>query len=512
MARSPKNRSLNAIPPVIFGVVGDFGSGGWGGPVTEPYLYTVIASAARGVAQSLIECEPEFIVSLGDQVYTPFSESLEKSASGQYKLCAVETQPAAPSDYANAIGNLYGAYIDFSGVPSCYQPLSGATSTGSTMAFYPVLGDHDWWKQMSRSTASGSVTYQISNKDNYQQFFANIPYEEGTKGANIRYYDFTKGGSSAEPLLHFYALSSDPNEVNLGSLASDTDAAANETSVQISWFQKALSASTSTWNIAYLHNPPFTTSGEGGHPPATWMQLFDAVQATAGVGIDLVLAGHVHSYERLQDDTGQITYIVNGCGGTYESFAEFQAQSDQLKYDGKIDITDPTVVSTVAVYGFYGYMTITATADYLNAQFWGARDPGNVLQAYSGITPSPPSDAGTFTLLDNVVIAKPGATVPYGVIQNATGLVLQSSGTQASVVSVTGAPTTATSIACTLSGTNFSITSDGGTLTFTGAVEPASISGAAACAYLPASPWASYLPMASPVSSVTPAFVTSPSS
>jgi len=61
------------------------------------------------------------------------------------------------------------------------------------------------------------------------------------------------------------------------------------------------------WKIAILHHPPYT-SGSSYTPGKTQWRL-----DWSRIGIDLVLAGHSHNYERLTVD--EVVHIVSGVGG-----------------------------------------------------------------------------------------------------------------------------------------------------------------------------------------------------
>ncbi|MDZ5649624.1 metallophosphoesterase family protein [Nitrospirillum sp. BR 11828] len=402
-----------------FVIVGDFGSGGVD---CHNATDTVSATAALGVAQAVASAMPAgdggFIISLGDQIYQPWS-------SGD------ETKPATPAEYNAAVGIPYGAYIDYTNVPSAYV----GSNVGTSMQLFPVIGDHDWWKQQQRGEYNNTVTnttvsiYEMSAPgssgeptDNYQSYFAGLGLPVGAPGdgsdgesACIRYYSQTFAGG----LIELFVLSNDPNEVALGTLnmaaLQSCAPEPNLSSPQITWFKNALTNSTATWKIVAMHQPPYTTSdpSKGGHYPTRYFQLVDLVANSVGKTVDLVLAGHVHSYERLQgvDASGGVTtYIVNGAGGSPESFAQFLSQTNPNM--------QPPPVSPVQVSGYYGYQLATATASTLSIQFYGAQDPANCL----GTTVST-----TWTLFDSVMIVKPNTTLTVSDITatSCIGLVTQ---------------------------------------------------------------------------------------
>ena len=132
--------------------------------------------------------------------------------------------------------------------------------------FFPSLGNHDW---------------ETPGAKPYLDYF--------TLPGNERYYDFVRGD------VHFFAIDSDEREPD-GIQASSKQAA---------WLERALGASKSAWQIVYMHHPPYSSGSHGSSVALRWPY--------ARWGADLVLAGHDHHYERLEQD--DIVYVVNGLGG-----------------------------------------------------------------------------------------------------------------------------------------------------------------------------------------------------
>ena len=136
----------------------------------------------------------------------------------------------------------------------------------SSNRFFPSLGNHD---------------YYTRNGEAYRDYF--------TLPGNGRYYDFVRGD------VHLFALDSDPLEPD-GILA---------TSKQAQWLQAALAASTSRWNVVYLHHAPYSSGPHGSTVELQW--------PFRAWGASVVLAGHDHDYERLVADG--LPYLVSGTGG-----------------------------------------------------------------------------------------------------------------------------------------------------------------------------------------------------
>jgi 3',5'-cyclic AMP phosphodiesterase CpdA len=81
------------------------------------------------------------------------------------------------------------------------------------------------------------------------------------------------------------------------------------TTRQTRWLEQQLSESTATWKIALFHHPPYTCGGHAGDTDVvrSWVPLFESY------GVQLVLSGHDHNYQRFASQNG-VTYVVHGGG------------------------------------------------------------------------------------------------------------------------------------------------------------------------------------------------------
>jgi 3',5'-cyclic AMP phosphodiesterase CpdA len=80
---------------------------------------------------------------------------------------------------------------------------------------------------------------------------------------------------------------------------------------QLQWLEKALRSSTDDWKIAYFHHPLYSSAARHGSETdlrAVLEPLF--VQ----YGVNVVLSGHDHTYERIKPQKG-ISYFVQGASG-----------------------------------------------------------------------------------------------------------------------------------------------------------------------------------------------------
>lgn len=127
--------------------------------------------------------------------------------------------------------------------------------------FYAALGNHDQ-----------------ANQVNYEPFNMN----------GKEFYRFTKGN------IAFYALNSTYMDKR-----------------QLEWLESELAKDTSEWKICFFHHPPYSSGGKHGSDK----QLREIVEPIfLKYGVNVVLTGHDHFYERLKPQKG-IYYFVSGGGG-----------------------------------------------------------------------------------------------------------------------------------------------------------------------------------------------------
>lgn len=176
----------------------------------------------------------------------------------------VRYRTAFPFDSVLMMGdNLYGGesakdfQTKFSGV---YKQL-----LDNNVKFYAALGNHD-------------LPIQV----NYQYFNMN----------GKEYYRFKKGN------VAFYALNSNYMDKK-----------------QVQWLESELGKDTSDWKIAFFHHPPYSSASKHGSDK----QLREVLEPIfVKYGMNVVLTGHDHVYERIKPQKG-IYYFVSGAGGKLRS-------------------------------------------------------------------------------------------------------------------------------------------------------------------------------------------------
>ncbi len=159
---------------------------------------------------------------------------------------------------------------------------------------YPTMGNHE------RSTDQGQpyidVYYlpEVALRDEDQE----------------RYYSFDVGN------VHFVSL--DSNEATLLPVLLDNRGTVTDDLVD--WLIDDLAASGADWKVAFFHHPPYSSSSRG----LNWLVIDTLVPVLEAGGVDLVLVGHDHHYERsvpmhgncaAPPGAGSTTYIIAGGGG-----------------------------------------------------------------------------------------------------------------------------------------------------------------------------------------------------
>lgn len=150
---------------------------------------------------------------------------------------------------------------------------------------WSTLGNHD-----------GHSANPNSQSGPYFDIFSFPKYAEagGIASGTEAYYSFDYGN------IHFIVLESHQTNRSVGG-------------AMYNWAQADIQSTTADWIVAVWHHPPYT---RGSHLSDIELQLFEMRQNFLPMlesnGVDLVLCGHSHSYER--------SYLLNGHYGFSFSF------------------------------------------------------------------------------------------------------------------------------------------------------------------------------------------------
>ncbi len=133
--------------------------------------------------------------------------------------------------------------------------------------------------------ATGNHDYGDADAEAFRQVFR--LFDNGVAGESERWYGFEWGP------IHFIVL--------------DTQ---RELAQQAEWMRQELADKSLPWRVVVMHKPPYS-SGQHGSDKAVQEQLVPVFEE---LGVDLVLCGHEHSYERTTS-IGGVVYVISGGGG-----------------------------------------------------------------------------------------------------------------------------------------------------------------------------------------------------
>ena len=151
---------------------------------------------------------------------------------------------------------------------------------------WPTIGNHD---------TAGSIS-PPEDLPYYQMFTLPRNAEAGGLASGTEdYYSFDYGN------IHFVCLDSMTSEVH-------------PNSPMLKWLTSDLAANTKQWLIAYWHHPPYTKGSHDSDAESVEIAMREhALPILESYGVDLVLTGHSHSYER--------SYLIDGHYGYSATFS-----------------------------------------------------------------------------------------------------------------------------------------------------------------------------------------------
>jgi predicted MPP superfamily phosphohydrolase len=162
---------------------------------------------------------------------------------------------------------------------------------------YPAPGNHDYGNSTANNTKTGSTP--ANSMPYHLNFTTPMAGEIGGVASGVKnYYSFNVGG------VHFISLDSYGKDG--GNLLYDT------TGAQATWLKADLAANTQKWTVAYFHHPPYTKTSHTSDSETDLVAVREKfIRILERNGVDLVLCGHAHGYER--------SYLLRGFYNTYAS-------------------------------------------------------------------------------------------------------------------------------------------------------------------------------------------------
>ena len=290
----------------------------------------------------------------------------ETEASLEHTLTLTGMQPA--TKYAYAIG-----YDDTQLTSGSDYYVKTAVPAGDTRPLrFWVLGDFGCglanqtkvYEAYRKATAThpadlwlwlGDNAYSFGQEQEYQQYVfdvyphtlrntpifitpGNHDYADSHTNFNIAYYTLfsfptqgESGGVASGTKSYFSADYGNVHLISLDSQANQADGFRlyDTTSTQVQWLKRDLATNKLPWTIVIFHHPPYS---KGGHNSDTEEQMKlireNLTPILERYGVDLVLNGHSHGYER--------TYRLKGMRGLANTFDKEKniAENTTARYDG----------------------------------------------------------------------------------------------------------------------------------------------------------------------------------
>jgi len=169
---------------------------------------------------------------------------------------------------------------------------------------YPAPGNHDYGNSAANTGKTGSTP--ALSMPYHLNFSVPSAGQNGGVASNVKnYYSFNIGD------VHFISLDS------YGKDDGNTTKLYDTSGTQATWLKADLAANTKRWTIAYFHHPPYTktshssdyNAGAGELDLVAIREKF--VRILERNGVDLILCGHSHGYER--------SYLLKNFYNTYAS-------------------------------------------------------------------------------------------------------------------------------------------------------------------------------------------------
>jgi hypothetical protein len=239
-------------------------------------------------------------------------------------------------------------------------------------------------------------------------------------GANNDYYDFftlpTAGeaGGVASGTEAYYAY----DYANVHFVCLDSEGSDNSPGgAMLTWVRADLAATTQDWIIVYWHKPPYSKgSHDSDHEVDLRRMRENVVPALDQLGVDLVLCGHSHSYERsflLRSHYGRSSTLVDSMrvdagDGRRDGNGPYHKPAAQTPFAGAVytvagsssksdggSLNHPVMVSSQ---GVAGSLVLDVNGEALDARFLDAA--GAVTDSFTilkgslvsvGVEPAPAS-------------------------------------------------------------------------------------------------------------------------
>jgi hypothetical protein len=232
--------------------------------------------------------------------------------------------------------NAYSAGTDGEYTSNFFNVYSGNILKNHVV--FPSPGNHDYASSSSRQADHDIPYYDIFTMPAAGQC-------GGVASGTEAFYSYNWGN------IHFLSLDSYGFE-------SGNTRLYDTLGPQVTWVKKDLDANNSKWTVVYWHHPPYTM---GSHNSDTESELVkmrqNFIRILERYGVDMVLCGHSHDYER--------SYLLRGHFGTESSFSvgTHAVSSSDGSYDGSSNSCPYNIASGKVDHGTVYVVAGSAGAD-----------------------------------------------------------------------------------------------------------------------------------------------------
>jgi hypothetical protein len=293
-------------------------------------------------------------------------------------------------------------------------------------AFTGNRGTDVWLMLGDNAYRSGTdAEYQARVFDTYPQLLRQTPLWSAL--GNHDYIDMAFNPPGAYPQIFSFPTAGESGGVGSGSenyfsfnygnihfVSLDSSVNANRAvgSAMWAWLEADLAANTQSWTIAFWHHPPYSKGSHDSDAEVALQEMREnALPILEARGVDLILTGHSHSYERsyLLDghygqsasltpamildsgdgsELGDGPYIKPGPAGTPNEGAVYAVVGSSGKIEDDGPLNHPVMYTSILI---LGSMVLDVSGSQLDAAFIDST--GAVLDEFT-IIKSPPQVIG----------------------------------------------------------------------------------------------------------------------
>ena len=183
-------------------------------------------------------------------------------------------------------------------------------------ALWPAPGNHDYENAPTRQNDHAMPYYDIFETPSKGQ--------SGGVASNTKaYYSYDYGN------VHFLSLDSYGNEDNLTRMYDTLGK-------QVTWIKSDLAANKLPFVIAYWHHPPYTMASHNSDAEAELVLIrTNFIQILERMGVDMVMCGHSHGYERsklMKGNYGMESSFVASTHNVSQSTGMYNGSTNSCTY------------------------------------------------------------------------------------------------------------------------------------------------------------------------------------